>query len=63
MVSSLCEVVFCKVLDNVSSGGMFEDDSMCVVGCIFRFVSRVEEVLNDWKLIGSSVGKPPEKVG
>ncbi|KAL2081252.1 hypothetical protein ACEWY4_023105 [Coilia grayii] len=26
-----------------------------------RFVSRVEEVLNDWKLIGSSVGKPPEK--
>nr|XP_015213851.1 PREDICTED: rab3 GTPase-activating protein catalytic subunit isoform X3 [Lepisosteus oculatus] len=26
-----------------------------------RFVSRVEEVLNDWKLIGSSVGKPLEK--
>ncbi|XP_036427001.1 rab3 GTPase-activating protein catalytic subunit isoform X1 [Colossoma macropomum] len=26
-----------------------------------RFVSRVEEVLNDWKLIGSNVGKPPEK--
>ncbi|XP_071768528.1 rab3 GTPase-activating protein catalytic subunit [Centroberyx gerrardi] len=27
-----------------------------------RFVSRVEEVLNDWKLIGSSVGKlSPEK--
>uniref|UniRef100_A0A8B9KJQ6 Rab3 GTPase-activating protein catalytic subunit n=1 Tax=Astyanax mexicanus TaxID=7994 RepID=A0A8B9KJQ6_ASTMX len=26
-----------------------------------RFVSRVEEVLNDWKLIGSNVGRPPEK--
>ncbi|XP_060785256.1 rab3 GTPase-activating protein catalytic subunit isoform X2 [Neoarius graeffei] len=26
-----------------------------------RFVSRVEETLNDWKLIGSNVGKPPEK--
>ncbi|CAL8342432.1 unnamed protein product [Boreogadus saida] len=27
-----------------------------------RFVSRVEEVLNDWKLIGSSAGRPsPEK--
>ncbi|KAM6987009.1 rab3 GTPase-activating protein catalytic subunit [Aplochiton taeniatus] len=26
-----------------------------------RFVSRVEEVLNDWKLIGSSAGKSPEK--
>ncbi|XP_041940656.1 rab3 GTPase-activating protein catalytic subunit isoform X1 [Alosa sapidissima] len=26
-----------------------------------RFVSRVEEVLNDWKLIGSVAGKPPEK--
>ncbi|XP_012682028.1 rab3 GTPase-activating protein catalytic subunit isoform X2 [Clupea harengus] len=26
-----------------------------------RFVSRVEEVLNDWKLIGSSGGKHPEK--
>ncbi|KAG5283235.1 hypothetical protein AALO_G00039870 [Alosa alosa] len=26
-----------------------------------RFVSRVEEVLNDWKLIGSIAGKPPEK--
>ncbi|XP_063070153.1 rab3 GTPase-activating protein catalytic subunit [Engraulis encrasicolus] len=26
-----------------------------------RFVSRVEEVLNDWKLIGGSVGKAPEK--
>lgn len=27
-----------------------------------RFISRVEEVLNDWKLIGCRVGKPPEKV-
>ena len=28
-----------------------------------RFVSRVEEVLNDWKLIGSSAGRAsPEKV-
>ncbi|XP_065108539.1 rab3 GTPase-activating protein catalytic subunit isoform X1 [Paramisgurnus dabryanus] len=26
-----------------------------------RFISRVEEVLNDWKLIGSRVGKHPEK--
>uniref|UniRef100_A0A672P4L8 Rab3 GTPase-activating protein catalytic subunit n=1 Tax=Sinocyclocheilus grahami TaxID=75366 RepID=A0A672P4L8_SINGR len=26
-----------------------------------RFISRVEEVLNDWKLIGSGVGKPLEK--
>ncbi|XP_036400924.1 rab3 GTPase-activating protein catalytic subunit isoform X1 [Megalops cyprinoides] len=26
-----------------------------------RFVTRVEEVLNDWKLIGSTVGKPLEK--
>ncbi|XP_066543675.1 rab3 GTPase-activating protein catalytic subunit isoform X2 [Amia ocellicauda] len=26
-----------------------------------RFVSRVEEVLNDWKLIGGNVGKPLEK--
>ncbi|XP_077071939.1 rab3 GTPase-activating protein catalytic subunit isoform X5 [Siphateles boraxobius] len=26
-----------------------------------RFISRVEEVLNDWKLIGCRVGKPPEK--
>uniref|UniRef100_A0A4W4HID2 Rab3 GTPase-activating protein catalytic subunit n=1 Tax=Electrophorus electricus TaxID=8005 RepID=A0A4W4HID2_ELEEL len=26
-----------------------------------RFISRVEEVLNDWKLIGSNFGKPPEK--
>uniref|UniRef100_A0A4W5LBX0 Uncharacterized protein n=1 Tax=Hucho hucho TaxID=62062 RepID=A0A4W5LBX0_9TELE len=26
-----------------------------------RFVSRVEEVLNDWKLIGNSASKPPEK--
>ncbi|KAI5628572.1 rab3 GTPase-activating protein catalytic subunit [Silurus asotus] len=25
------------------------------------FVSRVEEVLNDWKLIGGNIGKPPEK--
>uniref|UniRef100_UPI0037E8220F rab3 GTPase-activating protein catalytic subunit isoform X2 n=1 Tax=Semicossyphus pulcher TaxID=241346 RepID=UPI0037E8220F len=29
-----------------------------------RFVSRVEEVLNDWKLIGNSAGRsPPEKGG
>lgn len=27
-----------------------------------RFISRVEEVLNDWKLIGCRAGKPPEKV-
>ncbi|KAL1267284.1 hypothetical protein QQF64_032647 [Cirrhinus molitorella] len=26
-----------------------------------RFISRVEEVLNDWKLIGSRFGKPLEK--
>ncbi|XP_051566571.1 rab3 GTPase-activating protein catalytic subunit isoform X2 [Myxocyprinus asiaticus] len=26
-----------------------------------RFISRVEEVLNDWKLIGCRVGKPPQK--
>ncbi|XP_067300747.1 rab3 GTPase-activating protein catalytic subunit isoform X1 [Pseudorasbora parva] len=26
-----------------------------------RFISRVEEVLNDWKLIGCRFGKPPEK--
>ncbi|XP_014028939.1 rab3 GTPase-activating protein catalytic subunit isoform X1 [Salmo salar] len=26
-----------------------------------RFVSRVEEVLNDWKLIGNNSSKPPEK--
>uniref|UniRef100_A0AAY5KSR0 Rab3 GTPase-activating protein catalytic subunit n=1 Tax=Esox lucius TaxID=8010 RepID=A0AAY5KSR0_ESOLU len=26
-----------------------------------RFVSRVEEVLNDWKLIGNNASKPPEK--
>ncbi|XP_030642604.1 rab3 GTPase-activating protein catalytic subunit isoform X1 [Chanos chanos] len=26
-----------------------------------RFISRVEEVLNDWKLIGRAVAKPPEK--
>ncbi|XP_046902432.1 rab3 GTPase-activating protein catalytic subunit isoform X1 [Hypomesus transpacificus] len=26
-----------------------------------RFVSRVEEVLNDWKLIGNSTAKSPEK--
>ncbi|KAF7646725.1 hypothetical protein LDENG_00183410 [Lucifuga dentata] len=28
-----------------------------------RFVSRVEEVLNDWKLIGSSAGKLSPKKG
>ena len=27
-----------------------------------RFISKVEEVLNDWKLIGPSLGKPLEKV-
>uniref|UniRef100_A0A8D0PE42 Rab3 GTPase-activating protein catalytic subunit n=2 Tax=Sus scrofa TaxID=9823 RepID=A0A8D0PE42_PIG len=27
-----------------------------------RFISKVEEVLNDWKLIGNSLGKPLEKV-
>uniref|UniRef100_A0A673HJI3 Rab3 GTPase-activating protein catalytic subunit n=1 Tax=Sinocyclocheilus rhinocerous TaxID=307959 RepID=A0A673HJI3_9TELE len=27
-----------------------------------RFISRLEELLNDWKLIGSRVGKPLEKV-
>ncbi|CAB1346993.1 unnamed protein product [Coregonus sp. 'balchen'] len=26
-----------------------------------RFMSRVEEVLNDWKLIGNNASKPPEK--
>ncbi|ELK27231.1 Rab3 GTPase-activating protein catalytic subunit [Myotis davidii] len=26
-----------------------------------RFISRVEEILNDWKLIGNSLGKPLEK--
>ncbi|XP_052004436.1 rab3 GTPase-activating protein catalytic subunit isoform X2 [Xyrauchen texanus] len=26
-----------------------------------RFISRVEEVLNDWKLIGCRVGNPPQK--
>uniref|UniRef100_A0A8C1CXJ1 RAB3 GTPase activating protein subunit 1 n=1 Tax=Cyprinus carpio TaxID=7962 RepID=A0A8C1CXJ1_CYPCA len=26
-----------------------------------RFISRVEEVLNDWKLIGSRVRKPLQK--
>ncbi|XP_036600622.1 rab3 GTPase-activating protein catalytic subunit [Trichosurus vulpecula] len=26
-----------------------------------RFISKVEEVLNDWKLIGNSMGKPLEK--
>ncbi|KAF4026507.1 hypothetical protein G4228_018634 [Cervus hanglu yarkandensis] len=26
-----------------------------------RFISKVEEVLNDWKLIGNSLGKPLEK--
>jgi len=30
--------------------------------CLCRFISRLEEVLNDWKLIGSRVGKPLEKV-
>uniref|UniRef100_H0X8T5 Rab3 GTPase-activating protein catalytic subunit n=1 Tax=Otolemur garnettii TaxID=30611 RepID=H0X8T5_OTOGA len=28
-----------------------------------RFISKVEEVLNDWKLIGNSLGKPLEKKG
>lgn len=27
-----------------------------------RFISKIEEVLNDWKLIGISSGKPLEKV-
>nr|XP_020024007.1 rab3 GTPase-activating protein catalytic subunit-like [Castor canadensis] len=27
-----------------------------------RFISKVEEVLNDWKLIGNSVGRSLEKV-
>ncbi|EPQ09356.1 Rab3 GTPase-activating protein catalytic subunit [Myotis brandtii] len=27
-----------------------------------RFISRVEEILNDWKLIGNSLGKPLEKI-
>ncbi|KAB0357492.1 hypothetical protein FD754_001648 [Muntiacus muntjak] len=27
-----------------------------------QFISKVEEVLNDWKLIGNSLGKPLEKV-
>uniref|UniRef100_A0A9L0S5X2 RAB3 GTPase activating protein catalytic subunit 1 n=2 Tax=Equus TaxID=9789 RepID=A0A9L0S5X2_HORSE len=27
-----------------------------------RFISKVEEVLNDWKLIGNSLGKPLEKL-
>ncbi|XP_059783582.1 rab3 GTPase-activating protein catalytic subunit isoform X2 [Balaenoptera ricei] len=26
-----------------------------------RFISKIEEVLNDWKLIGNSLGKPLEK--
>ncbi|KAF6362063.1 RAB3 GTPase activating protein catalytic subunit 1 [Rhinolophus ferrumequinum] len=26
-----------------------------------RFISKVEEVLNDWKLIGNTLGKPLEK--
>lgn len=29
---------------------------------LIRFISRVEEVLNDWKLINISSGKPLEKV-
>lgn len=34
-----------------------------LISCyVCRFISRVEEVLNDWKLIGSRVGNPPEKV-
>ncbi|XP_051003260.1 rab3 GTPase-activating protein catalytic subunit isoform X2 [Acomys russatus] len=28
---------------------------------LLRFISKVEEVLNDWKLIGHSLGKPLEK--
>uniref|UniRef100_A0ABI7YAQ4 Rab3 GTPase-activating protein catalytic subunit n=1 Tax=Felis catus TaxID=9685 RepID=A0ABI7YAQ4_FELCA len=28
-----------------------------------RFISKIEEVLNDWKLIGNSLGKPLEKSG
>uniref|UniRef100_A0A4W4HI24 Rab3 GTPase-activating protein catalytic subunit n=1 Tax=Electrophorus electricus TaxID=8005 RepID=A0A4W4HI24_ELEEL len=34
---------------------------LCGKLCVNRFISRVEEVLNDWKLIGSNFGKPPEK--
>ena len=26
-----------------------------------RFISKVEDVLNDWTLIGHYLGKPPEK--
>uniref|UniRef100_A0A8C2D0Q7 Rab3 GTPase-activating protein catalytic subunit n=1 Tax=Cyprinus carpio TaxID=7962 RepID=A0A8C2D0Q7_CYPCA len=40
-------------------GYVFTDVCVCVCGC--RFISRVEEVLNDWKLIGSRVRKPLQK--
>uniref|UniRef100_A0A8D0CE82 Rab3 GTPase-activating protein catalytic subunit n=1 Tax=Scleropages formosus TaxID=113540 RepID=A0A8D0CE82_SCLFO len=40
---------------------LWEETHYIHLPVICRFISRVEEVLNDWKLIGSSVGKPLEK--
>ncbi|XP_027008221.1 rab3 GTPase-activating protein catalytic subunit isoform X2 [Tachysurus fulvidraco] len=47
--------------DNDPESEVFEITDFTTASEWERFVSRVEEVLNDWKLIGSNVGKPPEK--
>ena len=40
---------------------MFEITDFTTASEWERFISKVEEVLNDWKLIGPSLGKPLEK--
>uniref|UniRef100_A0A3Q3MHA5 Rab3 GTPase-activating protein catalytic subunit n=1 Tax=Labrus bergylta TaxID=56723 RepID=A0A3Q3MHA5_9LABR len=49
--------------DNDPETEVFEITDFTTASEWERFVSRVEEVLNDWKLIGNSAGRsPPDKV-
>lgn len=47
--------------DNDPESEVFEITDFTTASEWERFVSRVEEVLNDWKLIGGTAGKPPQK--
>ncbi|XP_020495580.2 rab3 GTPase-activating protein catalytic subunit isoform X1 [Labrus bergylta] len=50
--------------DNDPETEVFEITDFTTASEWERFVSRVEEVLNDWKLIGNSAGRsPPDKGG
>jgi hypothetical protein len=58
----MADAPLCKMMVDIElEPELFEITNFTTASEWERFISKVEEVLNNWKLIGYSLGKPLEK--